>query len=145
MSIDRWSRIRFVHVLSAMGWVGGQLLLSGVVIPALRSAVEPDQRRQIVRATAHRFTQISILGLLPLLLVTGISMAVHRGVTWSTFGEPGYGRLLGIKLVLVVASFGLAAVHGIIAARRPTSARFASIGGLAASVGVVVYATALVP
>ena len=145
MSIDRWSLVRFVHVLAAMGWVGGQLLLSGVVVPALRAGVEPELGGVLIRATAKRFTTIATLGLLPTLLVTGIAQAMHRGVTMSTFGEPGYGRLLGIKLVLAALSVILAAVHGILATRRPTSARIAAVSGLGASVAVVVFATALVP
>lgn len=30
-----WSIVRFLHVLAAMGWVGGQLMSSVVVLPAL--------------------------------------------------------------------------------------------------------------
>lgn len=41
MSVTGWSLVRFAHVLCAMGWVGGQLLLSVVVLPVLRSNVEP--------------------------------------------------------------------------------------------------------
>lgn len=83
--------------------------------------------------------------LLPVLLVTGIALAWHRGVTFGSFADPGYGRLLGIKLVLVVGSIALAAVHGIVAGRNPTRARPLALAGLAASVGIVVFATALVP
>jgi hypothetical protein len=49
---------------------------------------------------------------LPALVVTGVAFAWHRGVTFGSFDDPGYGRLLGIKLVLVVVSIALAAVHG---------------------------------
>ena len=41
MSVSGWSLIRFVHVLAAMGWVGGQLLLSVVVLPVLRQQLRP--------------------------------------------------------------------------------------------------------
>ena len=83
--------------------------------------------------------------LLPLLLVTGVALAWHRGVTLRTFDDGGYGRLLGIKLVLVVGSVALAAVHGIVATRRPRTARPLGIAGLASSIAIVVFATALVP
>ena len=56
-----------------------------------------------------------------------------------------HGRLLGTKLVLVLLSVVLAAVHGIIALRRPRRARPLAIAGLATSIGIVVFATALVP
>jgi hypothetical protein len=35
--VSIWTLVRFVHVLSAMAWVGGQLLLSLLVLPVLRS------------------------------------------------------------------------------------------------------------
>lgn len=146
MSVDRWSLVRFVHVTAAMVWVGGQLLLSGVVVPALRANAEPEQRARLVRATAKRFTVLATTIVLPALLATGIALAWHRGVTLRSFTSgPGYGRLLGTKIVLAALSVLLAAVHGVLAATRPIEARIVAVTGLAASLGVVVFATALVP
>ena len=145
MSVTWWSLVRFLHVLSAMVWVGGQLVLSGVVLPVLRSDLEPRTRSVVIHKAARRFGTIANVALLPLLLITGLALAWHRGVTLGTFGQEGYGRLLGIKLVLVAASIVLAAAHGIIASRRPGSARGVAITGLLTSVAVVVFATALVP
>jgi hypothetical protein len=79
------------------------------------------------------------------LVITGIALAWHRGVTLGSFDDPGYGRLLGIKLVLVVLSVGLAGVHGVLATRSPRRARPLAMAGLGASLGIVVFATALVP
>jgi len=42
--ITIWASVRFVHVLSAMSWVGGQLLLSLLVLPVLRRRLEPASR-----------------------------------------------------------------------------------------------------
>ena len=145
MSVSGWSLVRFVHVLAAMGWVGGQLTLAAIVLPVLRRSAEPAVRVALIRQTAMRFAVVANIALLPLLLASGIALAWHRGVTLGTLGDVGYGRLLGIKLVLVVASVALAAVHGALATRRPRSARPLAIAGLATSVGIVVFATALVP
>lgn len=145
MSVDGWSLVRFVHVLAAMGWVGGQLLLSAVVLPVLRRQLEPASRGPLVHAVARRFAFTANAALVPLLLVTGVALAWHRGVTFGSFDDPGYGRLLGIKLVLVVVSVVLAAIHGVVATSRPKRARPLAIAGLAASLGIVVFATALVP
>jgi putative copper export protein len=145
VSVSAWSLVRFVHVLAAMGWVGGQLTLSAIVLPVLRRNPDPAARAPLIRETAMRFAFVANTTLLPLLLASGIALAWHRGVTFGTFDDPGYGRLLGIKLVLVVASVVLAAVHGVLATRRPRSARPLAITGLATSVGIVVFATALVP
>jgi putative copper export protein len=145
VSVNAWSLVRFVHVVAAMGWVGGQLLLSAVVLPVLRSQLPPADRVPLVRQTAQRFAVIANVGLLPALVATGIALAWHRGVTFGSFDDPGYGRLLGIKLGLVVLSIALAGVHGAIAMARPHLARPLAIAGLASSLAIVVFATALVP
>lgn len=146
VSITGWSLVRFVHVLAAMGWVGGQLLLSVVVLPSLRrSGLDPDVRSRLVRATAKRFAVVANAVLLPSLLVTGPALAAHRQIDFGVFDDSGYGRLFSIKMVLVVLSVALAAAHGILASRRPAGARPLAVAGLAASVAVVVFATALVP
>ena len=146
MSITGWSAVRFLHVLAAMGWVGGQLLLSVVVLPALRgSGLDPDVRAPIIRAAAKRFAFVANAVLLPTLLVTGPALAAHRHIDFGVFDDSGYGRLFTIKMVLVVLSIVLAAAHGVIAAKRPGRGRPLAIAGLASSVAIVVFATALVP
>ena len=145
MTLTWWSLIRFVHVLAAIVWVGGQLTLSLVVLPVLRTDLAPEVRAPVIHKAARRYALIANVAVLPLSLITGIALAWHRGVTFGIFDDPGYGRLLSIKLLLVVASIVLAAAHGIVATRSPARARPLALSGLAASVGIVVFATALVP
>jgi putative copper export protein len=145
MSVNGWSLVRFVHVLSAMCWVGGQLTLSLLVLPVLRAEIDPEIGRAVVRKTATRFGLVANALLLPLLIGTGLALAAHRHVEWSTLSEGGYGRLLSIKLALVVVSITLAGLHGVLASRRAGGARAVAIVSLASSVGIVVFATALVP
>lgn len=145
MSITGWSLVRFVHVVGAMVWVGGQLLLSGVVLPVLRREVAAEARGPMVRAVATRFAVVTNAVVLPATIASGIALAYHRGVGWSTLTGPGYGRLLSTKLVLVIVSIGLAAAHGVVASRSPAGARNLAVLGLMASLGIVVFATALVP
>lgn len=145
MSVTGWSLVRFVHVVAAIGWVGGQLALSAIVLPVLRKEMAPAVRGPLVRSTARRFATVANFGLLPVLLTTGLALAWHRGVTLGSFDDPGYGRLLGIKLGFVAASVVLAAVHGWVAAARPRLARPLAMSGLGSSLAIVVFATALVP
>jgi putative copper export protein len=128
-----------------MGWVGGQLLLSLVVLPVLRNGAEPEMGGPLIRSTARRFALVANVALLLLLVGTGIALAGHRGVTFGSFDDPGYGRVLGIKLVLVITSVVLATAQVILATRRPRSARPLAVAGLGSSIAIVVFATALVP
>ncbi|MGQ0618050.1 MAG: hypothetical protein ACT4PW_13850 [Acidimicrobiia bacterium] len=145
MTVNGWSLVRFAHVVAAMGWVGGQLLLSAVVLPVLRAEVAPAIRAPVVRPIARRFALIANALLLPTLLGTGVALAAHRGVTLATLGEAGYGRLLGLKLIFVASSIVLAVVHGTLATSRPRIARPLALASLASSLLIVVFATALVP
>jgi uncharacterized membrane protein len=47
--------VRFVHVLSAMVWVGGQLLLSLLVLPVLRRRLDAASRAPLTREVGVRF------------------------------------------------------------------------------------------
>ncbi|MFE1785799.1 hypothetical protein ACFW9F_25305, partial [Streptomyces sp. NPDC059506] len=81
---------------------------------------------------------------LPVQLGTGVAMAWHKGVTWSSLAEPGYGRTLAAKLALFTAVMIAAALHGWAHGRgRPGLARALAVGSLAGSLGVVLLAAAL--
>jgi len=145
VSITAWSIVRFLHIVAATVWVGGQLMLSGVVIPAARQQLDPVQRGPLIHTVARRYAAVSNFVVLPLALATGLGLLYHRGVRFNFLNSPGYGRLLTIKLALVLISVVLSIVHGILATRQPKSARPLAITGLASSLGVVLFATALVP
>lgn len=71
-----WTGIRFVHVLSAIGWVGVQLTLFAL-FPVLRRQLEPDQFRVVARAAGMRLGIVAAVTL-PALLGTGIALASHE-------------------------------------------------------------------
>jgi uncharacterized membrane protein len=135
--------IRFVHVLGASLWVGGQLLLTLVVLPLARRLLPAESRAVTLAAVGRRFARIAVW-LLPVQTVTGAVLAADRGVTLATLPEPGYPRTLMMKLLLLVAAMAAAAVHGIAIARgRPAVARAAVVTSLTCTVGVLFLATAL--
>jgi uncharacterized membrane protein len=120
--------VRFVHVLSAMIWVGGQLLLSLLVLPVLRRRLDAASRAPPTREVGVRFGIFTVAIFLPVQIVTGIALAAHRGLTVSDLTEPGYGRTLGE-----------------VGRGQDRLARLLAIATLLGSVGVVLLATALVP
>ena len=111
----------FLHLLGVAGWVGGQIVMVGL-LPLLRS-LGPD----VPRIAAVRFAKVA-WPCFGLAVVTGI---------WSLFAveignqDTGYLTALLVKLLLVGLSGVAAAVHATtrrVALRGATGA----LGGLAA-------------
>jgi putative copper export protein len=112
----------FLHVLGATVWVGGQVVLAGVV-PAVRrfGGVEA------ARAVARRF-QLIAWPAFGLLIVTGIwnLFAVHVGERSGS-----YLTTLSVKLILVAVSGIGAFGHVLVARRRP------ALGGILAALALL--------
>jgi uncharacterized membrane protein len=83
-----WTLIRWLHLLSMAFFVGGQLMLAAVVVPAVRAT-----NRDAIRAVARRFGVGRIVAIL-VLVVTGSLMASH----YHRWGDGD----LHVKLGLVV-------------------------------------------
>ena len=139
-----WSAVLFVHLLAAVFWVGGQLMLSVVVMPLLRRTAPAATVRELAAASGRRFTTITWHGLLPALVVTGLLLAWHDGVRPANLGATAFGRVLLAKAALVVVVFGLAAAHGAVARRLGApGARGIAIATLGLSVLILALAAAL--
>ncbi|MFR0354261.1 hypothetical protein [Streptomyces sediminimaris] len=139
-----WSLVRFLHVTGAMLWVGGQLALTLVVLPLARHLLAAEAKDRFGAAAGRRFGLLTGAVFLPLQLGTGWAMAWHKGVTWTSLAEPGYGRTLAAKLGLFAVVMAAAAGHGIAHARgRADLARALAVVSLVGSLGVVLLATAL--
>jgi uncharacterized membrane protein len=130
--------VRFLHIVGAIIWVGGQLTVTVVVLPPAAKLLAAADRAQLLRSIGRRFAMATAVVFLPLQIGTGVLLALHRGISWAALLHPGEGRVLLIKLVLFAAVMTAATVHGMLQARRrQTAARTASIAALVGSVGVV--------
>lgn len=139
-----WSVIRFLHVLSAALWVGGQLTVSLVMLPLARRMLDPARRGELLRAVGRRFGMFTGTVFLPVQLGTGVAIAWHKGVTWASLAQPGYGRILVAKLGLFCAVMAAAALHGrATGAGRPRLARAMAVTSLVGSIGIILLAAAL--
>ncbi|TMR38084.1 hypothetical protein [Actinomadura geliboluensis] len=138
-----WSVIRFLHVSGAALWVGGQLTISLVLLPLARRKLAAEQYTGMAREVGRRFGIFTGAVFLPVQITTGVAMAWHKGVTWASLTEPGYGRILAAKLLLFAAVVAVAGVHGWASSRHPSFARAMAIASLVGSVGIVLIATAL--
>jgi putative copper export protein len=92
-----WTLIRFLHLLAIGFFVGGQIMLATVVVPALRG-----QDRELMRDAAKRFGIASLVAL-AVIIATGAAMASE----FSRWSEPE----LQAKLGLLVLVFVLAGLH----------------------------------
>ena len=145
-TLTLWTVVRFVHVVGAIVWVGGQLTLALVVSPVLRAAAAGPAQVAVMRDIGRRFAAVANLVVLPLQLGTDLALAWHRGVVLDSLSAPGYGRALAVKLVLVAGAVAAAAGHGVVAARRLSDwQRPLALASLALSLGVVLAAVSLVP
>jgi putative copper export protein len=106
--MDEWTLIRFFHLLGIAFFVGGQLVLAVVVVPALRG-----QDRELMRAAARRFGIGSAVALV-VIVATGAAMAWH----FHRWGD----STLQLKLVLLGLVIVLTALHAVTPYTRALSA-----------------------
>lgn len=97
-----WTAIHWLHLVAMAFFVGGQLFLAAVVVPALRGA----ETRPQLRAIARRFGAGTLVAI-AVLIATGAAMASHD-MLWD---DP----TLHVKLALVAVVGGLVVWH----MRRP--------------------------
>jgi uncharacterized membrane protein len=63
--------IRWVHVLSAIIWVGGMLFIALVLVPTARALGDATFRTRLIQESGYRFRTIGWIAL-ALLVVTGL-------------------------------------------------------------------------
>jgi uncharacterized membrane protein len=100
--VTLWVGVRWLHLLAMAFFVGGQLMLAAVVVPALRGAPDRAPLRRIARGFGW-----GTLAAIAVLVITGSAMAGH-------FDQWG-SSTLHAKLALVALAAVLVAWH----MRRP--------------------------
>jgi copper resistance protein D len=115
----------FVHILSAIVWVGGMLFLALVIVPTTRG-LPTAERAALFGSIGRRFRTVG-WACIALLLVTGTVNSIYRGVTWTNvltaelWGSP-FGTTLALKLGLVAILLGLSAYHDVVIGPRSVRA-----------------------
>lgn len=109
--------VLWIHILAAAIFVGPQVFLAAVAMPAVRSVEDAKARQQVVRGITRGFGVLGGLALV-VLIATGF---------WNYYAEPysdfidargRYFTILNIKLTLVTVIVVLTAVHGMVFGRR---------------------------
>lgn len=88
-----------LHVVAAGLWAGGILLLAATLPRALKAA--GDARRDLLIGALRRFSRLAIIGLV-VAAVSGTGSALQQAGSLVAIPETAWGRLLLVKIALVV-------------------------------------------
>lgn len=114
----------WLHILAAVVWIGGTVFLVLVLVPATR---QPEYRGisvSLIHWTGVRFRWIGWV-CLGLLLLSGTFNLAYRGVGWvdvwsGQLWQGPFGRVLGIKLLLVGLILLISVLHDFAIGPRAT-------------------------
>jgi len=114
----------WLHLTSAALWVGGLLYLATVLVPGLRQT-EVQERAAILSALVPRFSNLAL---------TSVTVLILTGAYATWANVPGvnaaratlYGRILAVKLLLLIPLLAVAAVN--LLSLRPRLAGAATSG-----------------
>jgi uncharacterized membrane protein len=112
-----------MHVLAAMVWVGSQVMMFAVVVPAVRSVADEGMRYAVLRTVTTRFGYLGI-GALALLVLTGLDN-INRLAPGDAF-DIRYGYILATKLTMVAIVVVLTLLHTLVIG--PAQLRLMSAG-----------------
>lgn len=110
--------VRWVHVLSAVTWLGGMLFIALILVPVTRRVQDPLLRLDLITQTGKRFRTVGWIAL-GLLVATGVVILLRR--PWL-LRAPAFQ----FKAGLVLLTIALSALHDFVlgprAGRLPPSA-----------------------
>ena len=111
-----WLFIRWIHVIAAVVWIGGNLILAMVIVPHFKQNLPPVQRIQILTLIGKRFEPI-VWGCVLILFFTGtanIFNSVDLSSADNSLLVGPFMRTLLIKLLLFIILLVLTGLHSFI-------------------------------
>lgn len=100
-----------LHVLAAMGWVGGMTFLSLVLAPLVRNRKAVPEFMALFRSAALRFRPIVWVAI-AILLITGPMLLSLRGV--AVANPSSWPGIVMVKLTLVALLLFLTLLHDLV-------------------------------
>ncbi len=106
--------VLWLHVIAAVVWIGGNLIIAMVIVPYFRKSLPPIQRVQILAEIGKRFEPV-VWGCVGVLFFTGIFNIFTAGILTAPPELIGaFMRTLFIKLMLFIVLIILTALHGFV-------------------------------
>jgi putative copper export protein len=121
----------FLHIISAIFWVGGMLFLSLVIVPFLLALKDPKERSAVYRQIGPKYRTLAWISII-ILLITGPVNLYLLGINPAVIFTPdflatGYGKALLIKLILVFVLVVSSLLHDFwVGPKARTSRKFSS-------------------
>lgn len=105
----------FIHILSAIFWIGGMLFTVAVLVPASRHELLKNKKGAFFTLVGRKFSRIT-WALFLILMITGITNLLLRGyvlsdLITSSFWNSSFGSTLFIKLHLFGLVLILSGIH----------------------------------
>jgi uncharacterized membrane protein len=105
----------YIHILSAIFWIGGMLFTVAVLVPISRHKIIAENRGTFFKIMGEKFSRISWI-LFLILIISGITNLTTRGFDWrllftAHFWQTGFGYYLGIKLIIFSFVLMISGLH----------------------------------
>lgn len=105
----------YLHITSAIFWIGGMLFTAAVLVPASRHKILAPKRGLLFTVIGTKFSRISWV-LFGVLLITGYIQLWARGFTFDIlmstgFWQAGFGATLHTKLHLFAIVLIISGLH----------------------------------
>ena len=113
--------VLWLHVIAAVVWIGGNLILALVIVPYFKKSLPPVQRIQILGEIGKRFEPV-VWGCVGVLFFTGMINIFTTGVLTSPELIGAFMRTLFIKLMLFIVLVILTALHGFVLGPKMSAA-----------------------
>ena len=114
--------ILWIHVIAAVVWVGGNLILAMVIVPHFRQSLPPVERIKLLTQIGKRFEPV-VWGCIGVLFFTGIvNIFFSVDITSPSPISDAFMRTLLIKIVLFFVLIILTVLHSMIFAPRLAAA-----------------------
>lgn len=103
--------LTWLHLLAAVGWIGGMIFLSLVLAPLVRGRKAAPEFMALFRSAALRF-RLVVWSAIAVLLFTGPLLAVSHG--WPLFEPNRWPSPLATKLSLVGVLLVMTLAHDLV-------------------------------
>ena len=107
----------WLHILAATIWVGPQVFLFAVAVPAVRTIADAKERARLMRLITTRFGYLAWAAM-AVLVITGIGSLFEKDEGTDFLFDHNWGTIFEVKMTLVIATIVLTALHSFVIGPR---------------------------